>query len=367
MVAGPSHADDGVESKIEPLYPAGNVPVVCKNGPPDTWRTWLVSSHILSIVSPKFAALFRFMVRENHQELISPSSCLSLNGEDPLLLGLLFEVLHFREPQKDVQMNLKKIAQLAILCDKYSCCSALRPWSSHWLGHAPAPETPEEYGYALLASHLYENEPYFATVSANAVRNLRLDSASAWSDDEILRYLPRAVHGRSASPSVRGPANGGLDDLKMKLTAAMDHLRCHVDYVVDFHQRFENVYLLGGLMCLICGRTHPDSARGCHACRNQDLYAKICTPAYRIGEYLIALKAAALWPPSEVSRTCSVMEFAARVASVKSSLQHRCGAGKLCPLELGVELLNTKVQRTIASIMGCMLDGPSRDESDDTA
>jgi hypothetical protein len=210
MVASPSHADDGFESKIEPLYPAGNVTVVCKNGPPDTWRTWLVSSHILSIVSPKFAALFRFMVREDHQGLISPSSCLSLNGEDPLLLGLLFEVLHFRQPQKDVQMNLKKIAQLAVLCDKYSCCSALRPWSSHWLGHAPAPETPEEYGYALLASHLYENEQYLATVSAHAVRNLRLESVSAWSDDEILRYLPQAVYSRSVRPSVRGPANGGF-------------------------------------------------------------------------------------------------------------------------------------------------------------
>jgi hypothetical protein len=50
--------------KIEPLCPAGNVTVVCKNGPPDTWRAWLVSSHILGIASPKFAALFRSMVRQ---------------------------------------------------------------------------------------------------------------------------------------------------------------------------------------------------------------------------------------------------------------------------------------------------------------
>jgi hypothetical protein len=92
-------------------------------------------------------------------------------------------------------MGLKNIAQLAILCEKYSCCNALRPWSSRWLSHAPVPAPPEESGYAL-ASRLYQNEQCFATFSAHAVRSLRLDFGSAWSDDEILRYLPRAVHGR---------------------------------------------------------------------------------------------------------------------------------------------------------------------------
>jgi hypothetical protein len=159
----------------------------------------------------------------------------------------------------------------------------------------------------------------------------------------------------------------GSDDLKRKMTIAMDQVRFHVDYVVEFQQGFEKVYLLGGLMCLICGKTYPDSARNCHACKNQDLYAKICTPAYRIDEYLIALKSAALWPPSEVSRTCSVMEFAARVASVNSSLKHRCEVGMLCPLELGVALLDAMVQRTITSITGCELDDRSRNYSDDTA
>ncbi|KAL2782445.1 hypothetical protein BJX66DRAFT_345827 [Aspergillus keveii] len=122
--------------KIEPLCPAGNVTVVCKNGPPDTGRAWLIYGS------------------SDHQELISPWFCLALNDEEPALLGLLFEVLHFRPPQKDVQMGLKNIAQLAILCEKYSCCNALRPWSSRWLSHAPVPATPEESGYAL-ASRLY--------------------------------------------------------------------------------------------------------------------------------------------------------------------------------------------------------------------
>jgi hypothetical protein len=202
MLASSIHSDDDPEVEVERLYPAGDVTVVCQNGSPDTWRTWLVSSHILSIASPKFAALFRFMVDGSHQEQVFSSTFLTLNDEDPALLGLLFQVLHFRQPQIIGQPSLRMLAQLAILCQKYSCSNALRPWSSHWLEHAPSPVTLEEHGYALVASQLYRNEQYFARYSIHAIRNLKLDFAAGWSEDKILRCLSSSIRGRSAGTSI---------------------------------------------------------------------------------------------------------------------------------------------------------------------
>jgi ribosomal protein L40E len=147
----------------------------------------------------------------------------------------------------------------------------------------------------------------------------------------------------------------------------MDQIRSHVESMVEFHQGLENAYLLNGLICLICGTTHPDTAKKCHACKNEDLYSKICTPAHRIGEYFTALWSAGLWPPSEASRACSITEYATRIASLKFSLKHRCEVGKLCPLELGLELLNVKVQTTISSITGCALHNPDGNDVDNTA
>ncbi|OCL05089.1 hypothetical protein AOQ84DRAFT_345261, partial [Glonium stellatum] len=93
----------------------------------------LVSSKVLSLASPVFAAMFTHGFREGENLSASSPRLIPLLGDDPAALTLLCKILHFRTADIPMTLDVTALANLAILCDKYDCAGCVKPWSMLWL------------------------------------------------------------------------------------------------------------------------------------------------------------------------------------------------------------------------------------------
>jgi hypothetical protein len=93
----------------------------------------LVSSKVLTLTSPVFAAMFRNRFQEGTN---LSSGCLHpipLPDDDPAAFTLLCNILHHRSSEIPLAIDFDSLANLAILCDKYDCAGAVTCWSILWL------------------------------------------------------------------------------------------------------------------------------------------------------------------------------------------------------------------------------------------
>lgn len=111
-------------------------------------------------------------------------------------------------------------------------------------------------------------------------------------------------------------------------------------------------YPIRKLVCMGCGRTHPNLAKQCHPCHNNDLIPKYCTTQYRVAEYFEALRRAELWPSLEPFRSFAASDLAFRVACAKTDLRHDCAAGTWCPLKLELEALDKRIHAILDGVTG---------------
>ena len=96
-------------------------------------KTLKVSSKVLSLASPVFAALFSPKYSEGNALSISTDMHqIQLPDDDPEALGLVCCALHHRQiaPHRII---VEKLGKVAAVCDKYDLAEALAPWSSLWL------------------------------------------------------------------------------------------------------------------------------------------------------------------------------------------------------------------------------------------
>ncbi|KAH6663029.1 hypothetical protein B0J14DRAFT_645075 [Halenospora varia] len=84
-----------------------------------------VSSKVLRLVSPVFVGMFSPYFQEGQELLRGEFPVIELKDDDALLMGLILNVLHYRVGGEDYVMDTKRLAHLAIHCDKYDCANAL--------------------------------------------------------------------------------------------------------------------------------------------------------------------------------------------------------------------------------------------------
>lgn len=113
-------------------------------------------------------------------------------------------------------------------------------------------------------------------------------------------------------------------------------------------------YVIQGLDCLLCGRSHPAQAKKCHPCKNSELHSKYCTVDSRVAGYFATLRHAELWPTVVPFQKYSVSDLAFRISCANNNLRHSCGAWR-CPLKQELEKLDQKVQKTVNGIRGFSL------------
>ncbi|RDK41723.1 hypothetical protein M752DRAFT_29135 [Aspergillus phoenicis ATCC 13157] len=103
-------------------------------------------------------------------------------------------ILHYQGDRED-QMNAERLAFIAVHCDKYICTTALRPWIFKWFHDCQPVRTDEEYGYLLLAAHLFRDNDQFSRLSASAQTRLSPKFLNKWQEIDILKFLPDAIGG----------------------------------------------------------------------------------------------------------------------------------------------------------------------------
>ncbi|OJJ29582.1 hypothetical protein ASPWEDRAFT_55552 [Aspergillus wentii DTO 134E9] len=313
------HTTPDEQQDLESLDPDGNL-ILSVEG--QNIRQFLVSSKILSLASPVLAKLLGPNFREGKQITESHCPTLSLHDDDPVCMKIIFEILHYQGNEED-QLNAKRLALMAVHCDKYNLIKALRPWIFKWFHDCQPITTDEDYGYLLLAAHLFRDEVQFSQLSASAQTQLSPEFFIKWQKIDILKLLPDATGGDLADR---------IEKLQQEIAYELQSIEGSLR---DNRQGYE----MQGQVCVRCGRTYPISAGKCHSCRNSQLYVKHCTTAYRIAEYFSALRKSELWPSVQPFRICSAETIALRISRAKANLGHNCAAGNICPLELELDIV----------------------------
>jgi hypothetical protein len=92
-----------------------------------------VSSHILSIASPVFKAMFNERFAEGHG--LSPASPrrISLPDDDANTMEILCYILHHDVSALPDVISWQKLADLSVLCDKYDCIRPVQPSMRLWI------------------------------------------------------------------------------------------------------------------------------------------------------------------------------------------------------------------------------------------
>jgi predicted Zn-ribbon and HTH transcriptional regulator len=99
-----------------------------------------------------------------------------------------------------------------------------------------------------------------------------------------------------------------------------------------------NMYLMHQMECIRCGRRHPQNAKRCHPCNNDDLRQRYCADETRIADFCSILREAWLFGVEERFDSLSVASIIERLSLTSKTLKHSCDAEDNCPLK--VELRN---------------------------
>lgn len=98
-------------------------------------KSLLVSSKILSVASPVFAAMLSPHFREGSSLSSTCPTEITL-FDDPIAVSTIANILHFRNNLVLVD-TFEELFNIAIVADKYDLALALGPWRHVWLGRIP--------------------------------------------------------------------------------------------------------------------------------------------------------------------------------------------------------------------------------------
>src|SRR5450432_969777 len=101
--------------------------------PEDGIHSLLVSSKVLTLASPVFAAMLSPRFREGQRSASGTLDPVALPEDDADVMTLLCRILHFDYSALPARPDLEVFKNLAILCDKFDCITPLRFVSEHWL------------------------------------------------------------------------------------------------------------------------------------------------------------------------------------------------------------------------------------------
>ena len=142
-----------------------------QNGGTGTSANLLVSSEVLSLTSPVFAALLSPKFLEGNNIRCGVFPAIELHDDDPAAITLICSILHYRYDSVPTQLEAEQLGQIAILCDKYECSKSLQPWSEKWLSSSYGAQF-SDLGHLLLATYMLNDPIHFADFSAELIRDV---------------------------------------------------------------------------------------------------------------------------------------------------------------------------------------------------
>ncbi|KAI4708106.1 uncharacterized protein J4E92_006292 [Alternaria infectoria] len=134
-------------------------------------RKILVSSVVLGLASPVFAAMFdgRFSEGQN----LSPASprTVPLPDDDPESITMICKIAHMQTSELPLKLAATVLSKIALLCNKYDCANVVRSWAIIWIGALLEDFEAADFEKMLLATHLLELPREFFRVSQRLVRD----------------------------------------------------------------------------------------------------------------------------------------------------------------------------------------------------
>lgn len=117
-------------------------------GPDDDRTKIQVSSKALGLASPVFLAWFSPRYLEGTPTESGAPRTVRLPDDDPAAMTILCYVLHFQSDQVSMT-SFTVFENLALLCDKYDCSRALKPWATSWSQRWPGSGSGEDNYFCM--------------------------------------------------------------------------------------------------------------------------------------------------------------------------------------------------------------------------
>lgn len=144
--------------------------VILDVGPLGAKQSFQVSSSVLSLGSPVFAAMLNSTFLEGSLPTDGTIRTISLQEDNPRPVTTLLNILHFQS-QRVLVGSFTQLDQLAILCDKYDCARALKPWTGLWLQRWCGSVSGEDNFWKMLyISYAFDNSLAFYTAYSRITR-----------------------------------------------------------------------------------------------------------------------------------------------------------------------------------------------------
>ena len=159
----------------------------------DTPANLLVSSKVLSLASPVFAALLGPKFLEGNHIRRGDSPIIELHDDDPAAITLICNILHYRYDSVPTQLEAEQLRQIAILCDKYDCSKSFQPWTEKWLNSSRGAQF-SDLGHLLLAAYKLNDPVHFAYFSTRLIVGV-VPKRETWDLFPELDFLPDQFKG----------------------------------------------------------------------------------------------------------------------------------------------------------------------------
>ena len=174
--------------------PNGDVVLRYAKLEPATSVSLRVSSKVLRLASAVFVRMLSPSFKEGQKLLQDERVVIELEDDDPLLMELIMNILHYQADSGEHTIDAEKLARLATHCDKYDCTGALSPWAAIWFAKLEEEKPPcPQYGFQLLAAYLFNDSSHFLKISKAATSELKPSSPLRWLQEDILALLPESV------------------------------------------------------------------------------------------------------------------------------------------------------------------------------
>ena len=137
--------------------------IILRVGHENNSSSILVSSKILFLASPVFKAMLSANYAEGQgSSSVSNPRPVMLPEDDPEIMLLICQKLHFHSAEKSAACDLNLLSRLALVCDKYDLSRALNPWLELLVQTAKlSAEGYDQWAQLLRCSQIFESHDGF--------------------------------------------------------------------------------------------------------------------------------------------------------------------------------------------------------------
>ncbi len=131
----------------------------------------LVSSTLLSVISPVFQAMFQGPFSESRALSVSSPPTIPLKDDDQQAMLLICRIAHFQTSELPNLLRPIVLADFAVACDKYQCADAVQAWSKVWIAKALAVLSSDDFDKILFVTYVLDLPEEFEQATLTLIRN----------------------------------------------------------------------------------------------------------------------------------------------------------------------------------------------------